>query len=228
MRSARAAARRDFPIPGSPEISTIWPSPSPGDALAFQQEIDLVLAADEIGQIHPADRFEATLRSRDAFDRPRRDRLGNALDLMPAKVAQAEKIAEQPTRGGGDHNRSRLGQGLKAGSKVRRVPDQSMLPQRTLAAGVADHHQAGRDANADCKRFRGARLEPCNGGNDIEPGPHGALRIVFVRAGIAEIGQNPVAPELGEKTVIGSRDPGAGSVIGVDHGAHVLRIESCG
>jgi len=80
----------------------------PGEALALQQEIELGLAANEIGQTRRADRLEAALGSRHPFDRPRRDRFGNTLDLMPAKVAQAEKIAEQPTSGGGENNRSRL------------------------------------------------------------------------------------------------------------------------
>ncbi|HYP36152.1 MAG TPA: hypothetical protein VEQ62_07410 [Stellaceae bacterium] len=91
---------------------------------------------------------------------------------------------------------------------------------------VADHHHAGRDANANRERFPGARLESRNRGNDIEPRPDGSLGIVFVREGIAEIGQYSVAPELGEEAVIGPRDTGAGGVIGVDHGAHVLWIES--
>ena len=113
-----------------------------------------------------------------------------------------KQIAKQPTRGGGNNDRPRLGQGLKAGCKVRRLPHDSVLPQRTLAAKVADHHQAGRDADADRERFRGARLEPPNRGNDIEARSHGSLGIVFVRAGIAEIGQYSVAPELGKKAVI--------------------------
>jgi hypothetical protein len=45
-------------------------------------------------------------------------------------------------------------------------------------------------------------------------------------ARIAEIGHYPVAPELGEEAVIGSRDTGAGGMIGIDHGAHILGIES--
>src|SRR5262249_11124819 len=111
-----------------------------------------------------------------------------------------------------DDDRPRLGQGLKAGCKVRRVPDHGMLPQRTLAAEVADHHQTARDANANRERFRGVRFELGNRGNDIEPRPHGSLGIVFVRAGIAEIGQYSVAPELGEEAVIGSHDTGAASI----------------
>src|SRR5262249_42792501 len=62
--------------------------------------------------------------------------------------------------------------------------------------------------------------------NDIEPRPHGSLGIVFVRDWITEISQYPVAPELGQEAVIGSHDTGAGGMIGIDHGAHVLRIES--
>ncbi|HVI61841.1 MAG TPA: hypothetical protein VM910_04490 [Bradyrhizobium sp.] len=145
---------------------------------------------------------------------------------MPAEIAQTEEIAEQPAGGGGDDDRSGLSQGLKAGCKVRRLSDHRVLAQRTLAAEVADHHDAARDANADRERFRGARLELSNGGDDIEPRPHGSLGIVFVRDWIAEISQYPVAPELGEEAVIGSRDTGAGGVIGIDHSAHVLRIEA--
>src|SRR5215471_3542608 len=53
----------------------------PGEALALQQKINFVLAADEIGQTRRVDRLEATLGGRHAFDHPRRDRRGNALDL---------------------------------------------------------------------------------------------------------------------------------------------------
>jgi len=101
-----------------------------------------------------------------------------------------------------------------------------MLPQRVFTTRVADHHQAGRDANSDRKRFRGARLEPGNSGNDLEPRPHGSLGIVFVRAGIAEIGQYPIAPKLGEEAFIGQHDTGAGGVISIDHSTHVLWIKS--
>src|SRR5262249_28132760 len=106
----------------------------PGETLAFQQEMELVPAADEIGQTCRADRLEAALGSRRPLDHPRRDRLGNSLDLVLAEIAQTEQIAEQPARGGGDDDRPRLGQGLKAGCKIRRLADQSMLAQRNLAA----------------------------------------------------------------------------------------------
>src|ERR1035437_49523 len=63
------------------------PFAPPGHVLAFQQEIDLVLASDEIGQTRRAERLEAAIESRHALDCPRRDGLGNTLDLAQAQVA---------------------------------------------------------------------------------------------------------------------------------------------
>jgi hypothetical protein len=144
---------------------------------------------------------------------------------VAAEVAQTEQVAEQTARGGGDDHRPRPSQGLKTGGKVRRLPDQSVLPQRTFSAEVADHDQAGCNANADRKRFHSVRLESRNGGSDIERCPHGALGIVFMRTRIAEIGQYPVAPEIREEAVVTLHHASAGCVIGIHHSAHVLRIE---
>ena len=44
------------------------------------------------------DRLEAALGIGHALRHPRRDRLGNTLDFVPAQVAQTEQIAEQPAR----------------------------------------------------------------------------------------------------------------------------------
>jgi hypothetical protein len=49
------------------------------------------------------------------------------------------------------------------------------------AAEIADHHHAGRDANANREWFGGPRLKPRNSSNDIKPSAHGSLGIVFVR-----------------------------------------------
>src|SRR5215510_12121495 len=74
----------------------------PREALELQQEIQLVLAADEIVQRRHTDSLEAALGIRCALDRPRRDRLGNTPGLVPAKIAQTEQVTEQPARGRGD------------------------------------------------------------------------------------------------------------------------------
>src|SRR5262249_29644869 len=99
-------------------------------------------------------------------------------------------------------------------AKFGGCPTTGASPKRPPAARVPDHHHAGRDANANRERFRGARLESAYSSNDIEPRPHGSLGIVFVRDWITEISQYPVAPELGQEAVIGSHDAGAGGVVG--------------
>jgi hypothetical protein len=59
--------------------------------LAFRQKFDLVVAADEIGQTRQVDRLEAALGIGYALDRPRCDRLGNTLNLVPAEVTQMNR-----------------------------------------------------------------------------------------------------------------------------------------
>src|SRR2546430_12454362 len=115
----------------------------PGKALAVHQKFDLVLAADEIGQTGAADCLETALGSRHALDRPCRNRLGNALDVMAAEVAQTEQVAEQTARSGGDDHRPQPSQGPETGGKVRRLPVQSVVPQRTFASPAPDHAQDG-------------------------------------------------------------------------------------
>src|SRR5262249_56096348 len=69
--------RARFVDPGVARDQHDLPFAPPGEALAFQQKIELVLAADEIGQTRRADRLEATLGIGYALDHPRCDRLGN-------------------------------------------------------------------------------------------------------------------------------------------------------
>src|SRR5262245_19953060 len=60
----------------------------PGKALPFHQEIDLIFATNEIGKARRADRLETALRLGYALDRPRRDGLSNARELLPPEVTQ--------------------------------------------------------------------------------------------------------------------------------------------
>ncbi len=50
-------------------------------------------------------------------------------------------------------------------------------------------------------------------------------RVVLVRAGKAEVGEYPIAKELGDKAVIARHDARTGVLIGADDLAHVLGIE---
>ena len=52
---------------------------------ALEQQAELLLAADKIGQPAAAHRFEAALGRRRGLDRPGLDRLGETLDRVPAE-----------------------------------------------------------------------------------------------------------------------------------------------
>src|SRR5512144_344244 len=114
----------------------------PGELLAFQKEIELVFAADQISQTRRVDSFEAALGCRHAINRPCGDRLGNTLDFVKTKIAQEEQIAEQSACGSGDDDGPRLDQSLQPRRQAWRVTDDCMLSPRTLATEIADHDQA--------------------------------------------------------------------------------------
>src|SRR6516165_1293194 len=225
MRSARAVARRDLPIPGSPEISTICPSPF--QARRCRSSRKSSSSSRPMKSVRPALRTASKRLSESDTPSTAHAATGSAIPLTSCRPRSRRRNRSPSSL------RVEAATTIVPGSpkswrrvKVRRLPDYGALAQCTLAAEVADHYQAARDADANRERFPGARLELGNRGNDIQSRPHGSLGIVFVREGIAEIGQYPVPPELGEEAVIASRNTGAGGVIGIDHGTHVLRIES--
>src|SRR6476620_10455390 len=112
-----------------------------------------------------------------------------------------KEIAEKSSRALGDAHRIRPRHLLQASREVGGLAHIAPVPARATEA--ADHHQAGGDANSDRERLFRARLEPCNSRNDIERRAHSSLGIVFVRAGIVEIGQYPVAPKIGTSKASG-------------------------
>jgi hypothetical protein len=89
----------------------------------------------------------------------------------------------------------------RARRTVRRLPDHRLLLRRAFADEIADHDQAGGDADANLELADGGHVEPPDRGDDVEAGPHRPLRIVFVRSRIAEINQHSVAHVFGDKSL---------------------------
>ena len=58
--------------------------------LAREREFDFCLAADKAHRARRAHRLKAAFRCRSTFDRPDRDRFGNALDLADAEATESE------------------------------------------------------------------------------------------------------------------------------------------
>jgi hypothetical protein len=90
---------RLLPMPGSPDSSTTWPSPS-CQVPALHQEAEFELPTDKLGQPAAVHRFEAAFGCRHPLDRPGLDRLGQTLDLVPTECLEPEPIAEQPSCSG--------------------------------------------------------------------------------------------------------------------------------
>ena len=61
-----------------------------------------------------------------------------------------------------------------------------------------------------------------------ESGPHGALGVIFMRQGVAEVDQQAIAEILGDMPLKAGDHLGAGVLIGPHHLAQVFRIELTG
>ena len=94
-------------------------------------QVDFLVAADQPGQRRSVQSLEPALDNTRTHHLPSRDRRGDALHLDGAEIAVLEEIANQPPRASGDDDRVRLGQGLQAGGKVGRFPNDGLFLSRS-------------------------------------------------------------------------------------------------
>ena len=206
----------------------------PGPGPALQQDAELVLAPDQRGEMLAVQRVEPALRAALAFDPESRERRGEALERHRPQIGQLEQAADQPARRLADHHTARRGKSLESGREVRRLADHRLLLGRALADQLADHDQAGRDADARGERQsflapaaqgQPGRVQGAHGLDQFQPGPDRPLGLVLVRPGPAEVGEHAVAHVFGDVAAPALDHLGAGAVIGPDQGTHVLGIE---
>ena len=209
-RSRSSRTRRDLPIPGSPESSTTWPSPS----LACRQR----RSSSASSSSRPTSgvsaggltRLEAAFGPALARDPPRRQRLGEALEALRAEVVELEQAAEQATRGRADHHRSRLGQRLQARREVGRLADHRLLARCALADQIADHRPGRwRCRSGPAAAHPHGRRSRAIASTSAQPRAHRPLGIVLVRLRPAEVGQHAIAQVLGDVAVEAADDLGA-------------------
>ena len=152
--------------------------------------------------------------------------MGEALEPGRAELAQLEHLAQEPARAVRDHHGAGRGRLLQPRRQVRGLADHRLLAGRALADEVAHDHEAGRDADPRRERLPGRRGEPADGLGDRQARPHGALGLVLVRPGPAEVGQHAVAHQLGDVPVE-ARDLARDRVlVGAQDLAHLLRVEA--
>src|SRR5215472_14255644 len=196
----------------------------PGLAQAVAQYRTLRRAADELGE-PAASRLEAALCCGDTFDREGLDRLGKALQRLPAEVAQPEQIADQAASGASEDDLPGFRQSLQACGEVGGLADHRLLLRRALADQIADDDKPGGDADADGELLRSTGLQARHRRRYFEPGPHPPLGVVLMRPRIAEIDQHPIAHEFGDKPVIARDNAGNRVLIGADLLPQFLGIE---
>ena len=96
-------------------------------------------------------------------------------------------------------------------------------------AHFPDHHQTGMDADAhgqaDVLARQQTRAVGDHRGHDGQAALDGAARVVFVRIGVTEIRQHPVAQVLRDMPVEARNHRAANRMVGVQDVAKVFRVE---
>ena len=197
----------------------------PGPPPPFQQQRELVVAADNGTQDPALARLEA------AFDRPLgehhegRDRASDALQRLTAQVLELEQITQQPPRRLAHHHLPGCGDALQPGRQVGRLADHRLLLRRPFADQITDDDETGGDADPNAERRVARRPHRRQRLNDGEPGANRPLRIVLVRARKTEIGEDAVAHILGHMP-LEPRDLARRAVLKTAQDpTHLLRIE---
>ena len=216
---------RDLPMPGSPESSTTRPSPSLGLIPTAQQQLDLLLPANERGQRARAPRLEPADAGRLAAHLPRLHRLRQSLHLDGTERAAVEHPPHQPPRAGRDHDLAGRCRGLQLRRQVWRLADRNMLPCVAGPQLLADDNQPGGDADARPKGHVGSGLQRADRVEDGEAGAHGLLGVMLMSRRVAEIDEHAIAQVLGDKSVKSRHHIGDHFVEGGDQIAHVLGVK---
>ena len=115
---------------------------------------------------------------------------------------------------------------LESRGQIWRFADRVPLLMATRLDQFADHHHPCRDADMDLEPDPGRTCQCTHALDRRQTGPHGALGVVFVRSGIAEIDEDAIAQVPSNepvKALHGRRDtlPVGGNQI-----AQILRIEA--
>jgi hypothetical protein len=196
-----------------------------GAAPAAEQQLQFFLAPDEGRGVARPQRLEAALDPAFTHGTPSTHRARHALQPGLAQVGPLEQRPREPARGRVRHHDARAGHGLQPGGEVRRLAHHAAFARGALAVQVAHHRRPGGDPDARRQR-PGQGPQARDGPRRGEAGAHGALGVVLVRPGPAEVGQHAVAEELGDVAALALHHLRDGAVVGRHHLAQVLGVET--
>ena len=192
-----------------------------------QQQLDLLLPANERGQRARAPRLEPADAGRLAAHLPRLHRLRQPLHLVGTERAAVEHPPHQPPRAGRNDDLARRCRGLQPRRQVWRLADRNTLPRVAGPQLLADDNQPGGDADARLKGHVGSGLQRADRVEDGKAGAHGLLGVMLMSRRVAEIDEHAIAQVLGDKSVESRHHIGDHFVEGGDQIVHVLGVKTC-
>ena len=193
-----------------------------------QQDLELLIAADHFRHGRRTESVEAAFDAPRPFDRPDPHRSFEALQLPGAEIGAVEQRAGQPEGGFIDYHGAGLGELLQPRRKIGRVARDGTDFRDALADQIARDHKPGRDPDPRAQRDVLVRRQLSDALRDIESRADGALSVVLMGDGIAEIGQNAVSEKFGDKPVIPLDNRRCRLLICTHHAPQVLGIEPGG
>src|SRR5262249_4197538 len=116
---------------------------------ATQQQIDLLLAADERRQGRRMKGLKATFDTALTEHLKGRQRLAEAFGGNGAEIVVLEEVANELPRASGNHHTVWFGNRLQACRKIGRLADDTALLCLAAADQVTDDHRPGGNADAD-------------------------------------------------------------------------------
>src|ERR687886_301144 len=125
-------------MPRPPEIDTPRALAVLGPPPAAEQQLDLLLPADQ-RRLPGAERLETALERALAPHRPSPDGFGEAPGRQRAEILVVEETAGEPARARVDHDAVRLGEGLQPRREVRGLSDHGLLLRGARPDQVAHH-----------------------------------------------------------------------------------------
>ena len=171
---------------------------------------------------------ETALHHRFADHAPDWHRAGKSLQLVLAGRFELEQSAQQVLRRLADQDRIGRGERLQPCREIWRFADDGALPRGATADDLADHDEAGGDADARLNPRAVGQFDAGDFGQDIDRGANCPLRRVLEGARKAEIGEDAVAHEFGDEATEPSDRAGHGVLIAADQRAQKLGIDRAG
>ena len=171
---------------------------------------------------------ETAFHRRFADHAPDRHGAGKSLQLVRAGGFELEQSTQQILRRLADEDRIGRGERLQPCRKIWRFADDGALLRGAAADDLADHDEAGGDADARLNPRAVGQFDAGDFGQDIDRGANCPLRRILEGARKAEIGQHAVAHEFGDEAAEPSDRAGDGVLIAADQPAQKLGIDRAG